>query len=118
MASGAWRRSGVRPATGGRQARPGGSFSVALARARGVWDELTGGPDGGVPLVGSAGCTCVAPGELVMVAPGTYGPGHRAGCDAGGGVYSVEAAAAIVGLALGLWADTAAAMGAEDNGDG
>jgi hypothetical protein len=78
VASGAWARSGRRPGppAGGR---PAGSFAVALGRARGVWDELTGGPDAGE-------------------------------------VYSVAAAAAIVGLALGLWADTARSMGPEEDG--
>lgn len=78
MASGAWARSGRRPAEGG--GRPAGSFGASLARARAVWDELTGGrPIGG---------------------------------------YSDAAAAAIVELAVALWADTARGMASGDGGDG
>jgi len=85
MPKSAWARSGaVRPRSG---ARPAGSWSAAVARARAAWDGLTGGP------------------SVVT--------GH----------YSDVAAAGILGAALGLWADTAAALGdgAEDGpaeGDG
>jgi len=73
MPKSAWVRSGaVRP---GRGARPAGSWSAAVARARDAWDGLTG-----------AG-------------------------------YSDAAAAAILGAALGLWADTAAALGEGDGLD-
>lgn len=116
MASGTWARSGRRPAAGrSAGARPEGSLAVAVARARGVWDGLTGGPDAPAP-VGGPGCGCYPPGAVVAIRDGEA-LGHAAECVAGAGFYSVEAAAAIVGLALALWADTARAMG-EDGGDG
>lgn len=91
-----------------------------------MWDGLTGGP-GVVPPVGGLGCACVGPGEVVELAELVEGtaPGlaHRPDCAAGAGFYSDRAAAAIVALALGLWADTARGLVeagglGEDSGDG
>lgn len=79
---------------------------MAVARARGVWDALTGGPDGEPIGPGGPGCSCSPAGEFVPLGPASRFV-HGESCAAGDGVYSVEAAAAIVGLALGLWADTA-----------
>lgn len=90
---------------------------MAVARARGVWDELTGGPDGDAVGPGGPGCSCVVAGrDYIALGPSSRFV-HGQDCAAGAGVYSVEAAAAIVGLALGLWADTAAALGSEADGD-
>jgi hypothetical protein len=66
-----------------RGAKPAGSFDVALNRAVDFWDRLTGGPQ------------CREPGTLLA--------GGRM-------VYSDAAAAGIVGLALGLWSDSAAQL--------
>jgi hypothetical protein len=83
---------------------------LSVVRARGVWDDLTGGPDGGTVGPGGFGCSCVGAGDVVALGPSSRFV-HGQDCAAGEGVYSVEAAAAIVGLALGLWADTAAQLG-------
>jgi hypothetical protein len=65
-------------------ARPPGSWDLALARARGAWDDLTGGPT--VCVYGCEICSSDA-----------HGRGVR---------YTSESAAAILSTALGLWADT------------
>lgn len=116
MTRGSWARSAARPAAAAREARPVGSFGVAVVRARGVWDGLTGGPDVFVPC-GGQGCSCVADGEVVAVPPAVGAWVHRPGCDVAAGVYSTEAASVIVSLALGLWADTARGL-VDENGDG
>ena len=55
------------------------SWRLAIARARASWDELTGGPDG-----------------------------PRYSFENGRGLYSDDAARAILETAVALWADTAA----------
>jgi hypothetical protein len=98
----------VRSAAAGK-AKPAGSFSVALARARDAWDGLTGGP--GVAVVDYSQCDCGA-GSAVW-APPAAPPEHAPGCAGwiNTGRYSDTAAAAILDTALGLWSDTAASMG-------
>ena len=87
MRTSAWVRSGSTRPA--RGARPAGSWAASLARARAAWDGLTGGP-------------------------AAFGPGWESGAPSR---YSEAAAAAILSTALGLWADTAAALGGDD-GDG
>ena len=110
MTRGTWARSGRSVS---REARPVGSFGVAVVRARGVWDGLTGGPDVDVPP-GGQGCACIGPGEVVAVPAVAAAWVHRPECPAGAGLYSTAAAAAIVALALGLWADTARGLEEDD----
>jgi len=87
MRTSAWARSGA--VRSGRGPRAAGSWAAAVARARAAWDGLTGGPAMAVPI------------------------GYAAGTVR----YSDAAAAAILSTALGLWADTATALGGDD-GDG
>jgi hypothetical protein len=90
MRTSAWARSGARASTG-RGPRPAGSWAASVARARAAWDGLTGGPSGST----------------------LTGTGYAVGSVR----YSDAAAAAILSTALGLWADTSAALGGDD-GDG
>jgi|GEM_PF-3058380 len=94
-ASGARRAAASRP----RAARAPGSWALAVARAREAWDDLTGGPAVDI----GPDTSRLAPGAVAD--PATLPRDMR---------YSDAAAAAILAAALGLWADTAAAM--DDDG--
>lgn len=102
MSGRSWAASGRRRAgDGSRGPRPAGSWAAAVARARGTWDQLTGGPTVDI----GPDTSVVGPGELVAE--------DRLPRDIR---YSDQAAAAIMAAALGLWADTAAAMADDDDG--
>jgi len=99
MTRAAWSASGRRgPAP--RGARAVGSWGASIERARAAWDGLTGGPGVG---------RCVACGAHGGPEVGLT---HGEGCAGGpvARVYSDRAAGAILGAALALWSDTAAAM--------
>jgi hypothetical protein len=99
-----WSASGRRPVTAPRSRgpRPAGSLTVSIARARDIWDDLTGGPK--VDL--GPDPDALEPGDIVA----SDRVAHRFG-------YSDIAAAGIVDLALALWPDTAATMGDDGSAD-
>jgi hypothetical protein len=103
MTARSWAASGRRrdPDAGRprRAPRPVGSWGAALERARASWDSLAGGP----ARLWVVRCECGR-------GPGPDGGEHGGDC-VRERVYSDAAAAAILAAALGLWADTAAAMG-------
>ncbi len=92
MSGRSWAASGRRPAAA-RSARPPGSWGASVERARAAWDGLTGGGTVRRHEIGEDG----------IARPGRW-------------VYSDQAAAAILDVALGLWSDTAASMGGADEG--
>ncbi|HEY3544588.1 MAG TPA: hypothetical protein VGK17_00690 [Propionicimonas sp.] len=99
MTRGSWAASGRSGAPAGRAPRVAGSWAASLVRAREAWDGLTGGPADrrcavckGACAVGSGRLDDAGRVHLVQV------------------VYSDAAAASILGVALALWADTAAGM--------
>ena len=116
MRTTAWARSGARPSRSGT--RPAGSWAASVARARAAFDGLAGASTVITGAVVDAGG-----GEVrVLVDRGTraypaVGVGVRVVVLGSGAGYSDVAAAAILSTALGLWSDTAAALGGDD-GDG
>jgi hypothetical protein len=77
-----------------RSSRPPGSWGAAVERARAAWDGLTGGPTVRRAAIGPDGASL----------PASW-------------VYSDIAAESILATALGLWSDTAASMGGDDEGE-